>query len=114
MNTKVYQVINGPSRDRLVEAFKYAYDEKTEVPVDFGVVFRQVSERSFVLLKTKDFRILSLQHEDGSGQSFNIEGYCQVSFLDPTKYAHLVLASRRFKAYYNTATRKGTIKFDIS
>ena len=111
MNTKVYQIVNGPSKDRLIDAFKYAYDKKSEIPLDFHVVLRQESERSFVLMKTEEFRILSLQHEDGSGVSFNIVGYVYMSTLNPASGRHLALIETRFKAYYNAATRKGTIRF---
>jgi hypothetical protein len=45
--------------------------------------------------------ITSVEREDGSGESWNIEGYINT----PKGY-------RRFKAYFDTRSRKGTLTLD--
>ena len=54
---------------------------------------------------------VSIEHEDGSGQSFNLKGHLEIEvYLE-----HHTVPSwrpRRFEAYYNTKTRKGHICFD--
>lgn len=111
---ETFKIVSGPSKDRLVDAFKYAYDDTTSIPVSFVISLRQISENHFVEMCVDDFRITSLQHEDGSGRSFNVSGYCSASFVEPQSELHKpIMYHCRFKAYYNAATRKGTIKFDI-
>ena len=107
MNTKkIFNIENGPSLDRLFDAFKYAYSEYYDKVYATFLIAKSyttppgASGRAFRLLDAKDFRLTSIQHEDGSGQSFNLAGYCKV--YDTPK---------NFTAYYNAKTRKGTISF---
>ena len=72
-----YKILNGPNKDRLIDAFKYPYDEpfgclsplKFEVEFDVGTAKTQVCQ----------FRVVSIEHEDGSGHSFNLKGNCYSS-----------------------------------
>ena len=112
MNTKElsFEVMDGPSKDRLIDAFKYAYDKEARVPVEFSVARGYTAPKdnpgcAYVVLDAKDFRILSLQHEDGSGHSFNIEGYCTANVDGRAKRFCW------FKMYYETKNRKGVITF---
>ena len=110
---ETFKIMSGPSRDRLIDAFKYAYDNAT-IPVDFIISLRQISENHFIEMCVDDFRIVGLQHEDGSGHSFNVSGYCSASFAEPKSEMHKpIMYHCRFRAYYNAATRKGTIKIGI-
>lgn len=34
---ETFKIVSGPSKDRLVDAFKYAYDNTTSIPVSFVV-----------------------------------------------------------------------------
>lgn len=111
MEKKEFQIMNGPSADRLIDAFKYAYDETVKLPVLFVVALRLIDARSFVQMKVERFRITYIQHEDGSNHSFNVAGYCYASSLEPVPGRDLPLVSYRFEAYYNSATRKGSIRF---
>ena len=89
------------------------FSKQAHVPVAFGVVKDCVAPRddpshTCTMLATKDFRILSLQHEDGSGYSFNIEGYCKAR----PQGGKNSLTEHRYTMYYNAKTRKGTITFE--
>ena len=60
-------------------------------------------------MQIADIAITGIQHEDGSGESFNLEGCCKVD-IDyhirndgVRRYRY-----RRFSAYYNAKSRKGS------
>lgn len=106
-----YRIHGGPSRDLLIDAFKYAYDDNVEVVLDFGIAAGYTGNpnddtTAFVKLPAKGFRLTHLSHEDGSGQSFNFSGYCLAGS------ANEVLKPYTFGAYFNTKSRKGWITFD--
>lgn len=98
--TKKYIVIEaGPSREELLDAFKYAYDEERSFEVTFT---------GFPVLQTGDVRqnfsrgkftakIVGLMHEDGSGQSFIIDAYVSVKGLE----------NKVVRFYYHARTRTG-------
>lgn len=100
-----YEIVSGPNKDRLFDACKYAYKRSAKVTVEFGVV--QYPTESPV--DVCNIVISGLMHEDGSGESFCINGYCK-SFLDRQTGA----SDYRFEAFYNTKTRKGWITFSWS
>lgn len=110
MNTidKGYDIINGPGRDALFDAFKYAYDKTSVISVNFVVAISNIKTRSgeSFKIKTKGFKISSLEHEDGSGYSFNLQGYCEA---DTRLGSQVHYEQYNFKAYYNAKTRKGFI-----
>ena len=85
-----HEIISGPSRDKLFDALKYAYDKDAKFRIEFG--FRSPAPHSVPTIT----RLTSIEHEDGSGCSFNLEGYCTLNGV-----------SRRFHAYYNTRRRGG-------
>ena len=59
----------------------------------------------------RDWRITSVAHEDGSGHSFNLGGYCSI-YNRSTSVPHgIVVLKARFSAYYNAKTRNGRIQF---
>ena len=71
LNEVVVNLVDGPSRDRLIDAFKYAEDDSTLVPVDFYTK----SKEKIPIVPTM------LEHEDGSGHSFNGHGYVTVDTI---------------------------------
>lgn len=106
-----YRIHGGPSRDLLIDALKYAYDDNVEVVLDFGIAEGYTSDpnkgaAAFVKLPAKAFRIERLSHEDGSGQSFNFSGYCLAGSANEA-----FLRPYGFSAYFNTKSREGWIKF---
>ena len=104
-----YPIHSGPSRDLLIDAFKHAYADNVEVVLDFGIAAAYTSEpnkgdAAFTKLPAKAFRIERLSHEDGSGQSFNISGYCLAG------YTNEALRPYGFEAYFHCRHREGWIK----
>lgn len=78
-------IVNGPSKFDLTQALFVWKPIKPKVNFSFSKGY----DVSAV--------ILSVQSEDGSGESWNIEGY--------------VGNNQRFKAYYRTDRRTGTYTF---
>lgn len=109
-----FPIEDGPSRDRLIDAFKYAYDKGTIIGLDFKVALGYTGNLTeenvaYILMPIKDFVILNLGHEDDSGATFDIKGSCladsRAIVRDQAEYSLC-----RFSAYYNAKTRKGCIK----
>ena len=113
-SSRYYSITAGPCRDLLFDAMKYLFDKAAKLPVKFTVVYTYkkdvgATEDKMYELLVENVRITSIQHEDGSGESFNLQGSCDVD-LDPfTKKP--CPEPHRFKAYYNSRTRKGSIVF---
>ena len=89
---KSYEIVSGPSKDRLFDACKYLSHGQSPIEVSFCVSIGNVT----------DVRIQEIQHEDGSGESFNISGVAK-----PPYEREIV----RFNGYYNAKSRKGIVNF---
>lgn len=97
MNTeRDYAIVNGPSKHVLIDCFKYSYDPVGEINLDFKIEIC----KGLTYLVLNNFHIITIQHEDGSGESFNLSGWCEEHGRD-----------YEFKAYYNTRRREGVISF---
>lgn len=121
MNTKrietkecYYGIVNGPNKDTLLYACKYAYGKTTKfAAIDFEVVagytmmLQNHPERAYDPIDVSDVAIHGIEHEDGSGESFNIHGVCKAVLHGSSDDAKLY----KFKAYYDAKTRAGTITF---
>lgn len=102
--SQVRPIVDGPSKAMLSMALFYA--EELSMP-ELEFVFRReggVGEESFrwtVDHETgkvyEDFRILSVEREDGSGESFNIRARHN--------------SHGKVKIYFRTDSREGTIEF---
>lgn len=99
MNTKYFTIIDGPNKDLLFDAVKYAYSQQVRVNTNFTISIDPKLANVCFIKKMR--RIVGVEHEDGSGDSFNIHGYVLVCLFGKDVEA-------RFRAYYNTRTRKGT------
>ena len=119
MNTKErnYDIVNGPNKDALFDSCKYAYTGRSRIVLDFEVAIGYTlppseSGAAYIPMKIKDLIITGIEHEDGSGESFNLEGNANVD-LEIRRFAGDVEYHwHRFKAYYNTKRRCGRITFD--
>lgn len=116
MNTekRIFDIVDGPSRDTLFDACKYAYSKAAQVPVYFGVVFGQMPKNhpdcgAHLPMSIKDVKITGIEHEDGSGESFNLHGYCNADLNFMSEDA--TYATYKFEAYYNAKSRDGWITF---
>ena len=99
-------ITDGPNRDRLFDALKYAHDRSSKIDLGFAIAMDE--DR---LVKTSGFRVLSLEHEDGSGHSFNLkgDGYCSPLRVDEKA----ILLYCHWRAYYNARRREGTITINF-
>lgn len=111
---RTYAIADGPSADRLFDACKYAYDTKAKVPIRFSIVLGYTMPKyhpncATICAHSCELLLKSIEHEDGSGNTFNIGGYCKgfkEGPLDSPKYVNCGI-----KIYYDSKTRTGTITF---
>lgn len=115
MNTpsQSYSIVGGPSKDLLFDACKYAHSKNVGVPLDFHVALAFTAPLNdpgcaYIKMALKDVVVTGISHEDGSGESFIIEGHCAADLHSFGSIAEYVYEHYRFKAYYNTHRRKGT------
>lgn len=101
MDTK--KIVAGPNKDMLFDACKYAYSKSAKIKIEFALM-----DEHDAPIVMSDTMITGIEHEDGSGDSFNIFGYCK---LNSEPLSAFIFAYYRFTAYYNVRTRKGTISF---
>ena len=103
-----HDIKTGPDSGRLWDAAKYAYGKNSVdnfVFFDIKNPFPEIIPDEYLRLW---FRPTEIQHEDGSGKSFNLAGFISKTCAAP-RYA-----GRRFTAYYNCGSpRHGTIKIEM-
>ena len=112
---KYYDIVAGPNKDALFDACKYACSKTAKLTVDFTVAIGYTTPKdnpgcAYIAMAISDIKITGIEHEDGSGESFNLRGYCKADLCslggDNVKYEQY-----RFKAYYNSRIREGCITF---
>ena len=136
-----FDVFDGPSRDRLFDACKYAYDDEDEINLNFKVAIcyrghLNDRDRKGLPMCIIGMRLIEVGHKDDSGHKFNLSGNCKAdlglneivtaktySMYDLKAYHHKYckkdydyegkedLKFYQFKAFYDTNTRKGYITF---
>ena len=112
---KRYDIVAGPNKDTLFDACKYAYSKTAKVAVDFAVAIGYTTLKSnpgcaYIPMAITEIRITGIELEDGSGESFNLHGYCKAD-LNSFGKSDTIYRPYRFKAYYNSKHRKGCIEF---
>ena len=110
MDTKYYDIVNGPGRDTLFDACKYAYSKESDIKVELTVASGYTASKgshqaAYKPMSVGDIIVSGIEHEDGSGRSFILHGYCSAN-VDSQIYKR-----HRFIAYYDTKKRKGKISF---
>ena len=110
---KHYDIVAGPSKDALFDACKYACSKTAKLTVDFSVAIgytmpKNDPRRGHIAMAITDIKIYGIEHEDGSGESFNLHGYCKAD-LNSLGGNNVTYKSYRFKAYYNSKSRNGRI-----
>ena len=119
MNTeKNFDVVNGPCKDLLFDACKYACRKEAEVIPKFSIAqyyigdARDNTKRMAVYMPVKNFYIMGIDNEDGSGESWNVRGSVDAD-LDNRDSKHPDWTHYRFFMYYNSRRREGVITFKI-
>ena len=112
-----YDIVGGPSKDTIFDACKYAYSKTAKVEVNFSVAISYTApkgdpECAYIPMSITDVRIVSIEHESGSGEHFNLGGYCKAD-LNNYGGVYATYKTYRFEAFYNSKTRTGTIGFFI-
>ena len=78
-----FEIIDGPNKDTLFDACKYAYIKNgstiaTEFTVALGYTMpKNHPAAACVPMSITDITIVGIEHEDGSGKSLNLKGYCK-------------------------------------
>lgn len=110
MDTKVsYSIIDGPDARSLFDACRFVYTKNVYYDVYFKITeyYNEALDGTSCEKKpllASDFHIVGIEHDNGTGESFRIKGYCNVTENDITEnYA--------FVSYYNTQSKKGIILF---
>ena len=109
-----YDIISGPSKATLFDACLYSYSKDAKIAVNFGISqgcsnHGDDATKLHLLLPVTNIKITGIEHEDGSGESFVIKGYCHVDkdYLLRKENTYRYRYSR-FLAYYNAKNRKGS------
>ena len=116
-NKRSFDIVNGPSRDRLFDACKYAFENKCP-EADFSVAAgytrpKRSPECAYIRMEITEMRILAIEHLDYTGNSLLLKGSCKAD-LDPDNrgfHRKVVLREYGFEAEYNVKTRNGKITF---
>ena len=111
-NSRSFDILNGPSKDLLFDACKYAHSKEVRINVDLTVAFgytmpKNEAGAAYMRMAVSEIMIVGIEHENGSGDSLIVTGYCHAD-LDSMKGK---LKPYQFRAYYNSKTRKGNIQF---
>ena len=103
-----YNLEFGPTRDRLMDSFKFAHEGKN-VAREFRAAIHH-DENTFTTAQLANMQITSIEHEDHTGYNFNFSGTCRACLENPNN-AEAELKDYKFTAKYNARRRKGRIKF---
>lgn len=112
--TNCYSIINGPSKSVLFDSCLYAYSKDAKVHVNFAISqgysnHGDDATKLHLLLPVTNIKITGIEHEDGSGESFILKGYCYVDKDHLLRGDHTYRYKySRFSAYYDAKSRKGT------
>ena len=112
-------VTEGPSKMDLITALAYAFHERSPFYPGFKVSLanardaKQQELHAFLSHDRKDswltLRIQGLEHEDGSGDSFIIQGI----IMEQSAHRRRYYTTHKVNGYYSAKTRKGHFDVEI-
>lgn len=114
---KYYNIVSGPNKDMLFDICKYAYSKTVKMNPKFAVAIGTTMPKdhpgcAYVTMAIEDIKILGIEHEHPTGESFMLHGVCKAN---PNSIAgnglNTIYTAYKFKAYYDSKTRKGWITF---
>lgn len=102
-----FKITEGPSFDRLLDAFRYLCDGDADVAVRFDVSYTAPAPGTASLIRpTRNYAVESLAHINDSEHNLILTGTCESAQSLKDRYEPYY-----FEAYYNSRTRKGRIRF---
>lgn len=110
-----YDIVAGPNKDALFDSCKYAHSKVAKLTIDFTVAIGYTMHKNdpgcaYIAMPITNIRITGIEHEDGSGESFILHGYCEAD-LHSFGGNNVAYETYRFEAYYNSKHRNGWITF---
>ncbi len=94
-----FQIVGGPSKmDLMLALFDSSYRQPR--PVSFNLVGWPEGQSASGTPRYIQMRVMSVQKEDGSGESWNVEATSQGP------------ESKNYKIYYSTQTRSGVANIE--
>ena len=105
-------ITEGPSKDVLIDAFKYLYNESVQITLNFIAIARYdmtilSDPHAYISIRIEDIKLLGIEYEYHNKDSFILNGLCKKA--DPTIESELKLC--KFEAHYNVQDRAGWISF---
>ena len=115
---RYFSIVDGPSKDRIFDACRYAHDKGTKISLSFKVALSYTSPGSepfqalgkMIPMQIEDVCIEGIRHENKISDVLIISGSCNADLEKYGRNAHPT--EHVFEAYYKTSNREGTIVFD--
>lgn len=110
-----FDIQDGPNANRLFANCEYVYDRQgAQVPVEFTAAIGYTTPKgepgcAYLPMYVDHIKVLRIEHEDGSGHSFNLYGNCEAYSNPFNRVLDQSRKTYRFTAYYNAKIRKGNI-----
>lgn len=102
-----FNIINGPSSSRLIDALEYAYNKENPHQVIFSMKEHDESQpEKDGILEQRKVTVTAIEHEDGSGNSFLFKGHMGIL---PLPYTGRFSTLYKISGWYNAKTHKGYI-----
>jgi len=120
MDTKIpmpeeifYDIVAGANGDALLDICRRTCENDAKLPTNLNVTISYAESNNSpshaeIKVTISSIKIAKIKHENDSGESFNLQGYCKAD-LDSS--ANVACELYGFEAYYNSKTRKGRIAF---
>lgn len=101
--TVQYDVLDGPSADRVIDSFKYAFTKGCTVEVEFTLTPRNTRLRGKLAQRKVTATVTGLQYESGSPGMFILWVNIQMPHHSQTVKG----------SFYDANHRKGVLEFDV-
>lgn len=112
VHKRSYSIVNGPNKDVLFDACKYAFSKTATIAIDFRVVTGYTMPRNhpgcaYTMMNIDEMKIHGIEYADEVSGNLNLHGHCKAALghsSESTKHY-------KFEALYNSRTREGVITF---
>lgn len=102
-----FNIVDGPSKDRIFDAFKYNENTEAFVSLRLRVLdHTRPSNGYHPHLDITEIAITGIEYGDLSGSVLRLKGFCKAALPDDDK-----MFPYQFTASYNSKNREGVISF---